>query len=192
MDRAVPASRAFIKEMLRGRGRGPLRVAGVFHLQHIRDGEIIDEFDAPNVVTDEGVNYGLDVSLSAGTQITSWYLALKDNTGDPVDGSETYATPVFSEITAYSEANRPAWTDGGVSAKSVDNSGSPADFSITSSVTVYGVSLVGGGSTPSTKGDTAGGGKMWSVGNFTGGSKDLTNGDTLRVTYTLTGDDDGV
>ena len=177
-------------EMLKARleGRGPLRLAGTFHFKQIRDGQVIDEWDADNVVTDEGLDHALDVVLSGGTQITTWYVILKDNTSDPVSGAETYATPQFVEITAYSEGTRVAFVDGGVSSQSVDNSGSVASFSINGTTTVYGAALVGGGSAPSTKGNTAGGGKLFCVVNFSA-SKSLTSGDTLEVTYTVTSAD---
>lgn len=165
---------------------------GSFHFDHFdKNGFKVNEWEQKNIVTDEGLNYLLDVALSGGTQISAWYLLLKDNTGDPLDGSETYATPVFSEITDYTEGSRPAWTDGGVSSQSVDNSGSVASFSINATVTVYGAGMVGGGSNPSTKGNVAGGGKLFCVSNFSS-SKALSNGDTLQVTYTVTAADDGV
>lgn len=170
---------------------GGFKIGGVFHFtQRNGAGEIVDEWDAHNIVTDEGLDHLLDVTLSGGTQITSWYVILKDNTGDPVDGSETYATPLFSEITDYDEANRVAWSDGGVSSQSVDNSGTPASFSINTTVTVYGAGLVGGGTAITTKGDTSGGGTLFCCANFAS-SKALNSGDTLEVTYTLTAADAG-
>jgi len=179
-----------VKRHLAGRGRGPFRLAGQFHFRQIREGEVIDEWDADNIVTDEGLDDVLDVYLSGGTQITSWYVLLKDNTGDPLDGAETYATPVFSEIATYSEGTRPAWTDGGVSSQSVDNSGSAASFSINGTTTVDSAGLVGGGTAASTKEDTAGGGKLFCCANFAS-EKSLSSGDTLEVTYTVTSADDG-
>lgn len=186
LDGVGSASRAVMRERLRRR-----MATGVFHFVQRRDGVVIDEWDAENVVTDEGLDYLLDVGLSGGTAITAWYVILKDNTGDPVDGTETYATPVFTEITAYSEGTRPAWTEAGVSSQSITNSASPASFSINGTTTVYGAGLVGGGSAPTTKGNTAGGGKLYCVANFTT-EKSLNNGDTLEVTYTATLADDGV
>jgi hypothetical protein len=175
----------------RGR-RGGFNLGGVFHFRQLNSlGEVVDEWDAPNVVTNEGLDYLLDVALSGGTAITTWYMGLKDNTGDPVDGTETYATPVFSELTTqYSETVRETWIEGGVSSQSIDNSTTPAEFSIVTTVIVYGALLVGGGTAPSTKGDTAGGGKLFCVANFAS-SKSLGNGDTLQVTYTISAADDG-
>lgn len=187
VEERIPTAR----ELVRGRGRGPLRLAGVFHVFHVRDGGIIDEWDAPNIITDEGLDHVLTSVLAGGTQITSWFLALKDNTGDPIDGTETYAAPAFTEITDYSEANRPAWTAGAVAGQSVDNSGSPASFSINATVSIFGIAVVGGGTGGNTKGDTAGGGTMYSLANFSA-QRDLNNGDTLEVTYTATSADDGV
>jgi hypothetical protein len=57
--------------------------------------------------------------------------------------------------------------------------------------TIYGAALVGGGSGATTKGDTAGGGKLWCAAQFAS-SKNVDSGDTLEITYTLTSADDGV
>jgi hypothetical protein len=172
----------------------PLILDGRYQFDLFRKGRHIDRWFAPNIVTQEGLEYALGVALISTTQITSWYVILKDNTGDPLDGTETYATPVFTEITSYDEATRPAWTGGaitGTTTKSVDNSATPADFTISTTVTVYGSGMVGGGTAASTKGNTAGGGTLFNAANYSA-SKSLVDNDTLQVTYTNTTEDDGV
>jgi hypothetical protein len=142
----------------------------------------------------EGLAYALGVALISTTQITSWYLLLKDNTNDPLDGTETYASKSFTEIASYDETIREAWTGGSISGtttKSVSNSASPAEFTISTTVTVYGSGLVGGGGAASTKSDSAGGGTMLCAANFSA-SKPLVDNDTLQVAYTNTTTDDGV
>lgn len=174
-------TRSEMKDMLRR------LMGGTFHWTHKRDGEVVEQWDSKNIVTDEGLDYLLDAGLAGGTQITTWFIALKDDTGDPVDGSETYATPVFTEIENYDEAARPAWTAGTVSSQSVDNSGSAASFTISATVTVHGAALM----SDNTKGDTAtAGAVMYAVSNFSS-SKALVDNDTLEVTYTFTMADDG-
>jgi hypothetical protein len=42
---------------------GNLRVGGVFNGQIVRDGKVIDEFDCPNLVVNEGLDSLLDVYL---------------------------------------------------------------------------------------------------------------------------------
>jgi len=172
------------------KGQGPFRLRGAFQFDLYRKGRHIDRFYSPNIVTQEGLAYALGVALISTTQLTSWYILLKDNTNDPVDGTETYAAKSFTEITSYDEANRPTWTGGSISGtttKSVSNSGSPADFTISTTVTVYGAAMVSN----NTKGDSTGGGTMLNASNFAS-SKPLVDNDTLQVTYTNTTQDDGV
>ena len=176
---------------------GRMVACATFKLRHrkiLQMGWLVDQWDVHNIVTNEGLEYALGVSLDGTTtQITAWYLALKDETGDPVDGSETYASPVFTELATYDEATRPAWTPGsitGTTTKSIDNSSSAAVFTISATDDYYGVALVGGGTGASTKSDTAGGGTMFSVANFAT-PKSLIDNDTLTVTYTFTATDAG-
>lgn len=164
-------------------------VTGTFHFTHLNSaGQVVDEWDADNIVTDEGLDYILGAGLGNETAIAAWYMGL-NGTGSP-DGSETYATPVLTELTTeYSEATRPAWVEGGVSSQSMDNSGSPASFSIVTTVTVYGARLCGGGTAADTKGDAAGGGTLFCIAQFAS-PKALNSGDTLQVTYTIGAADD--
>lgn len=134
-----------------------------------------------NLVTNGGKNYLLDVGLSAGTQISTWYVGLTDGTPttDATDSMSSHAGWV--EVTAYDEAARVTWTDGGVSSQSVSNSASTADFTIsTNSTTVGGAFLT----SVNTKGGTTG--TLYAVGAFSAGDKALDDGDTLSVTATFT------
>jgi hypothetical protein len=84
-------------------------------------------------------------------------------------------------------ANAPAYTgnrkDVVMGAASGGSSVSPVQaFAITSAGTVSGCFINNGGS--ATKDDT--GGILYSAGNFTGGDKVVSGGDTLNVTYTAT------
>ena len=140
----------------------------------------------PNVVTNEGLNKALNVFLSTHAKITTWYVGLKNTTH--AESSATYATPLFTESTNYSEATRQAWTEDGSTAQSIDNSTSVASFTMNTTDTIDGAFLVGGGTAASTKGDTAGGGTLFAVSNFAS-AKSLSSGDTLEVTYTFTAAD---
>ena len=133
-----------------------------------------------NIVVNEGLDHLLDVTLSAATATTTWFVGLTDGT-PTVAAGDTMASHVgWVEVTDYDEAARQTWTDGGVSSQSVDNSGSPAVFTITSGSTVGGAFLV----SVSTKGGSTG--VLYAAGAFTGGDKVLTGGDTLTVTATFT------
>lgn len=165
-----------------------LKLSGIWNFELWRRGVKVDSWTEKNLVTDEGINYILDAGLSSGTPITAWYVAIFNDNHTPAAG-DTYAVPGFTESTAYDEATRPAWTDGGVAAKSVSNSASKASFTMNASTTIYGAALVGGGTAATTKGNTAGGGKLYDCVQFTGGAKAVEDDDVLKITVTLTGQD---
>jgi hypothetical protein len=156
--------------------------------EHWRDGEMIDKWAETNICTTEGLNNLLDVHFSKGTQITQWFVGIYNTDTTPVVGM-TYAAPSFTESTHYSGATRPIWVEAGVSGKSVNNSANKASFTISTSETIYGAALFGGGTAATTKGDTAGGGKIYNVSDFTGGSKTVVSDDVLKVTVTLNATD---
>jgi hypothetical protein len=147
-----------------------------------RAGKMIDHWVDHNLCTNEGIDYYLDVAFSGGTAITSWYVALFEDNHSPAAG-DTYAVPGYTECTAYDEANRPGWQEAGVSSQIITNSANKASF------TIYGASLVGGGSTPATKGDSVGGGTLFGSAQFASGSKSVVDDDILKVTVSITGSD---
>lgn len=169
---------------------GKINLGAIFHLEHWRGDQLLAERHDENLCPDEFINYMLDAGLSGGTPITSWYVLIF-NDNFTADGDETYATPGFTESTAYDESTRPAWTEAGVSSKSITNSASKATFTMTGTDTsIYGAALVGGGSTPSTKDDQAGGGTIGPVAQFTGGAvTGIVDDDVLKVYVTITGSD---
>lgn len=130
-----------------------------------------------NIVVDEGLDYALGATLTGATQTTTWYVGLTDGT-PTTDGGDTMSSHAgWTEVTAYSEADRQTWTAGSVASQTVDNSGSPATFTgDTNGTTVGGAFLV----SDNTKGGTSG--TLFSVGAFQAGDKTLDNGDTLEVT----------
>lgn len=134
-----------------------------------------------NLVTNAGLDHLLDVTLSGATQITAWYVGLTAGTPTVAAGDTSASHAGWTEVTAYDEATREAWTDGGVSSRSVSNSASAAQFTISAnSTTVGGAFLVSN----STKGGTTG--TLYAVGAFSAGDKALDDGDTLAVTATFT------
>lgn len=158
-----------------------------YTLEKIRDGEVIDTREFHNLMADEGLNHMLDVGLSGGTQITTWYLVLFENDHTPAAGS-TYATPGFTECTSgVNESVRQQWQEGGVSSKAVTNSANKAVYQFNTTKTVYGAAIVGGGSAASTKGDTAGGGVLLSCGVAT--PLEVENTEYVRATATITIED---
>jgi hypothetical protein len=163
-----------------------LFLKGQWHLEHWRNGELIHKEDFTNLITNAGLDYLLDAALSGGSPITSWFIGLTDGT-PTVNAADTMASHAgWVEVTDYSQANRVAWTDAGVSAQSLTNSASPASFSINATVTVGGAFLT----SVNTKGGTTG--TLFAVGAFTSGDRNFINGDTLNVTATYSAADDGV
>lgn len=135
-----------------------------------------------NIVVNAGLNYALDAALSGGTPITTWYLGLVSATPTIAAGDTMSSHAGWTEVTAYDEAARQTWTDGGVSSQSVSNSGSPASFTISTNGTDVGGAFL---ASVSTKSGTTG--TLYAAGAFTAGNKSLDDGDTLAVTATFTG-----
>lgn len=132
-----------------------------------------------NAVVNEGLDHLLDVTLSGGTQDTTWFVGLTDGT-PTVAGADTLASHAgWGEVTAYDETNRVAFVDAGVSSQSMSNAASPATFTIdTNSTTVGGAFLAGV--------NTGTSGILYAAGAFTAGDKSLDDNDTLDVTATFT------
>lgn len=142
----------------------------------------VEKFD--NLITNEGINYLLNAGLHGGTAISAWYIA-PWSTNTTTTTSNTYATPGNTETTAYSESTRQEWAEGAASSQSVTNA-TAATITASGTVTIYGFGIVGGGTGATTKGDAAGGGTLLSSGLFASG-KALSSGETLDLTYTLSG-----
>lgn len=168
-----------------GGARAGLGLQGVWEVVCRRpDGSIRWRERAENLIVDAGVNYALDAALSGGTPVTTWYIGLK-NSGSVAAGDTMASHSGWTENENYDEATRPQWQEGGVSAKSISNSGNAASFSIdTNSQSIAGCFLTSN----STKGGTTG--TLFSAVDFAS-AKSADDGDSLEVTYTVTGADDG-
>lgn len=169
-----------------GNMAGKMALGSVWAWEHWRHGKLLSTWKEPNIMTDQGIEYIMDSSLSGASPITSWYVSVFEDNYTPLS-TNTYATPGHTECTAYDESTRPAWTEVGISSKIITNSASKATFTFNATKTIYGGSLVGGGSAASTKADTAGGGTLVCSSVFTTGSKAVVSTDVLKVTVTITG-----
>jgi len=139
----------------------------------------IDTID--NIVVNAGLNYLLDAGLSGGSPITTWYLGLVSGTPTVAAGDTMSSHAGWTEVTAYDEAYRVSWVDGGVSAQSVSNTASPADFTISADNTTIGGAFL---TSVNTKGGTTG--TLYAAGAFTAGNKLLDDNDSIEVTFTAT------
>ncbi len=141
-----------------------------------------------NIVPDEGLDAYQDIMGNAATQITTWYVVLFESNTTPAAG-HTYAVPVYTEVNAaIDEATRPEWVEAASSGGSITNSANKATFTFNALKTAYGATLVGGGSAPTTKGDTAGGGTLLCSVKF-GTAKPVVSADVLKITVTLNATD---
>ena len=141
------------------------------------DGKLKWVEDYDNLITTEGLNLLITRSFKTVPADVNWYVGLK-GTGSPAAGDTMASHAGWSEITPYSNANRPTFTPGTVASGSVDNSASKAVFNVNASATVFGAFM----STNNTKGGTTG--SLYGVGDF-GTSRAVENGDTLNVQVTL-------
>lgn len=149
-----------------------------------RDGEIIDKWQEPNICVDEGLNKLLDVMFHAVTAVNPWYIAIFEDDVTPVAGT-TYATPVYTECTAYTGTDRPIFNESAASSKSLSNTANKAEFTMNATKTIYGASLV----SFITAGDTAEVGAVMYCASKFSASKAVVNLDVLKVTVTLTSSD---
>ena len=168
-----------------------------------KDGNLKWEEKAPNLVTAVGKEALFDYYFGAtgtggGTSSGANYLGLV--------GSASATANYFQSDTISSHAgwvevggtNAPAYTGSrqspNWSAATNNGSASPSNivskaasaltFSMTSSGTVFGCFINSGATASATKDSTTG--ILYSAGSFTGGSKIVSNGDSLAVTYTTT------
>lgn len=139
-----------------------------------KDGNLLWEDTAYNLVTNAGLDDILDKYYKGSSYTAGHYVGLTDGTPTPAAGDTLASHAGWAEVTAYT-GSRPAFTPGAVSGQSVDNSLSKASFSIDASATIGGAFLA------TTTDNT---GVLVGVAAFTGGDKLLGAGDTLEVTVT--------
>jgi len=166
-----------------------MKIGGQWQAECYRNGELIWTEKIHNVWTNEGLDSLLDVYFHASTQLTTWYCLIFESDTTP-DSSTTYATPVFTESTAYDEANRPEYVEAASSSRSITNSANKATFTMNATKTIYGAALVAGGTDADTKGDAAGGGTLAVAGKFDT-SRSVLDDDVINLTYTVSAADDG-
>jgi len=159
---------------------------GVYKIQcHDKDGNLKWEDETPNLVVNVGLQ-DMNAKYFTGSAYTAaWYLGLYGSgaTNSPAAGDTMSSHAGWTEVTAYSQATRPACTFGTPTTANpsvATNSASPASFSINGTTTVGGAFLTSN----NTKGGTTG--ILYSAADFSApGDRAVVSGDTLSVTYTL-------
>ena len=155
---------------------------GVYHFEHIRNGEVIDSWKEENLIPTEGLNFILNVlTQAATTKINTWYLAL--GTGAyTVAATDTGASIVgagrANETSLYSEATRVALVLPAATAAALTNTASKATFTANAGVTITNAFVT----STSPKADATG--TLLSSLKLTV-SKALVTADQLVVTFTL-------
>jgi len=160
--------------------------AGVYKVQcHDAQGNLKWEADAPNLVVNVGLQDMNSKYFTGSAYTAAWYLGLygAGSTNNPAAGDTMSSHAGWTEVTAYSQATRPACTFGTPTTANpsvATNSASPATFSINATTTVGGAFLTSN----STKSGTTG--TLYSAADFSSpGDRAVVSGDTLSVTYTL-------
>jgi len=163
-----------------------IRGGGVFTVQcYDKDGKLKWESKSPNLVVNVGLKDMNDKYFSGAAYTAAWFIGIygAGSTNNPAAGDTAASHAGWTEVTAYTQANRPAASFGAATTADpsvITNSASPAVFSINGTTVVGGAFLISN----NTKGGTTG--VLFSASDFTSpGDRSVVNGDTLNVTYTF-------
>lgn len=156
--------------------------AGLFTLEHIRDGKVIAEIPFFNGPTDEGLNYVLDAAFNNTSPTSSWYIGLIDDDGfTEIAADDTAADHGgWTEFTNYTDSTRPAWNKSAASGKQIISS-SNTNFTMGTLTPdtegLRGAFII----SASNKGGTTG--KIYAHGTFARVA--VETGDIIRINYTV-------
>jgi hypothetical protein len=160
---------------------------GVYTLQCFdKDGKLKWEASTHNLVVNVGLQ-DMNTQYFKGSSYTAaWYIGLVTGPGSGTTfaaGDTMSSHAGWTENASYSNATRPAATFGTATTADpsvIDNSASPASFSINGTATIAGAFLT----TSNVKSGTTG--TLFSASDFTApGDRSVVSGDTLNVTYTF-------
>ena len=163
-----------------------VKAGGVFTVQCFdKDGNLKWTEENHNLVVNVGLKDMNDKYFTGATYTAAWYIGLYGSgaTNSPSAGDTMALHGGWTEVTAYSQATRPAATFAAATTADpsvITNSASPATFSINGTTVVGGAFLTSN----NTKGGTTG--ILFSASDFQSpGDRSVVNGDTLTVTYTF-------
>ena len=156
-----------------------LMIGGVF--THTVNGK--DERKDKNIVVNEGLIYIINTSIAAVAQQASWFVGIFENNYTPVPADTAALFPgagVAGEInTEYDEGTRPAYVLDGSTLANVFNSGTPATFTMNSTINAYGAHLISNSVKAGTTGVLCAASKFTAV-------RALVASDVLNISYQLT------
>ena len=161
-----------------------VKAGGIFIAQcYDRDGNLKWESKSPNLVVNQGLqDMNSKYFLGSGYTAT-WYVGIYGAaaSNNPAAGDTAASHAGWTEVTDYSQANRPTAvfaTPSLADPSVITNAASTATFSINATVTVGGAFLISN----NTKGGTSG--ILFSAADFQSpGDRAMVSGDTLQVTY---------
>jgi len=159
---------------------------GVFTIQCFdKEGNLKWEASKHNLVVNIGLQDMNTKYFSGSAYTAAWYIGLygAGASNNPAAGDTMSSHAGWVEVTAYSQATRPAATFGTATTADpsvISNSASVAVFTINGTTTVGGAFLTSN----NTKGGTTG--TLFSASDFTApGDRSVVNGDTLNVLYSF-------
>lgn len=163
-----------------------LKGGGIFTVRcHDKDGNLKWENKSHNLVVNVGLAFVNTTFFKGSGYTAAWYIGIygpaASNNPSSTDTMASHAG--WTEVTAYSNATRPAATFGAATTADpsvIANSAAPAQFLVNASANVGGAFLVND--------DTPGGssGTLFSASDFAApGDRVVQNGDVLSVTYTF-------
>jgi hypothetical protein len=169
---------------------GMIQLGGFFHAECFGpDGELKWQDDMKNIVPDAALTAFLDILYRAQTPATTLYMGLVDNSGftafaagDTMASSGHTGWTEVTPGTGYTTtgSNRLTWTPVAAAAKSISNTVT-TNFPILGTFTIKGAFLTnlqsGTGASPANY--------IAAEAAFSGGTQAVNNGDTLKVTYTV-------
>lgn len=170
-----------MKECNRGLGDRNISRGMFIYEAFDKDGNLKWREEVYNMTTTAGLNKEGEVMFRGDTPIASWFCGLVDNAGFTAFAAADVMSSHggWTESVAYSNTLRQQWSPGAFAGGIASNSAT-MNFSINTDGTVIKGGFITSGSAKS--GST---GTLWATGAFSA-AQTLNNGDTLKITYTLT------
>jgi hypothetical protein len=160
------------------------KAGGVFTLQCFdQSGSLKWETQSHNLVVNVGLKDMNEKYFTGSSYTAAWYLGLygAGASNTPAAGDTMSSHAGWTEVTAYSEATRPACVFGTATTADpsvISNAGSVAVYTINGTTTVGGAFLT----TNNTKGGTTG--ILFSAADFESpGDRSVVAGDVINLTY---------
>jgi hypothetical protein len=147
-----------------------------------KNGNLLWEDVIHNTVCDLGITDVWEQYFNGANYTAGHYITLISVTPTVATGDDMTTHAGWTEVVAYDEATRPQLVWDSASNKEIDNSSSPARFTISTNNTTFGGAVI---TTSDQKSGTAG--ILFGGGAFSNGNKQLSDGDYVDVTVTITG-----